>query len=51
MAMAKYLARTCPMCGGFMGIVIAEPGEDNVRSVHGHCAACGYEIAWALIRS
>lgn len=45
------LARTCPICGSYLGIVIADPEENNVRSVRGRCAVCGYAIAWTLIRS
>jgi hypothetical protein len=50
--MAKYLARSCPMCRINLGIIIAErTEEDNVQAIRGQCAMCGYEIAWALIRS
>ena len=49
--MAKYLARNCPWCRNYLGIVIAEPDDDNVQSIRGRCTTCAYEIAWALIRS
>jgi len=49
--MAKYLARSCPKCRGYLGIVIAEADNDNVKPISAYCTTCGYEIAWALIRS
>ena len=40
------------MCRSNLGIIIAErTEEDNVQAIRGQCAMCGYEIAWALIRS
>jgi hypothetical protein len=49
--MIKYLVRTCPMCGGYLGIVIAGRTDSKVHPIHGICNACGYQIAWALIDS
>ena len=49
--MAKYLARACRWCRNYLGIVIAEPEDSDVQSIRGRCGACGYEIAWELIRS
>ena len=48
--MAKYLARSCPMCRHYMGVVIAE-AAGNRRRIHGLCSGCGYEIDWALLGS
>jgi hypothetical protein len=31
--MAKYLARTSPTCRGYLGIVIAEPDNENVKPI------------------
>ena len=49
--MAKYLARICPQCGNFFGVVLSEPTL-NARKlpVVGSCAHCGYHISWSLIR-
>jgi|AmaraimetFIIA100_FD_contig_61_4587995_length_475_multi_6_in_0_out_0_1 hypothetical protein len=49
--MAKYLARNCPMCRNYFGVIIAESDEDKVQRIHAVCATCVYEIDWALIRS
>jgi hypothetical protein len=49
--MAVYLARTCPMCRNFFGVTIAKANGSGYRPIHGRCATCGYEIAWALISS
>jgi hypothetical protein len=45
--MAVYLARSCPRCRNYFGIVIGEPKtEKNVQPIHGCCAKCGYEVNW-----
>ena len=49
--MAVYLARDCPMCGNYLGVTIARRNGSGYRLIHGRCATCGYEIAWALISS
>ena len=49
--MATYLARSCPKCGGYLGIVLREPGRNTpVRAVNGHCLKCGYRLAWIVIK-
>src|SRR6266481_1457928 len=35
--MIKYLDRTCPMCGGYLGIVIAGRSDSDVHPIHGIC--------------
>ncbi|MCE3242331.1 MAG: hypothetical protein K0Q83_2838 [Deltaproteobacteria bacterium] len=48
--MARYLARRCPRCQSDWGVFIAESKRGRTfRPIHGLCAGCGYEIAWALI--
>ena len=43
--MAKYLARSCPKCDGYLGIVLREPGRNvPVRAVNGHCLKCDYRL-------
>lgn len=50
--MARYLARQCPWCKNDWGVFIAEAKRGRTfRPIHGLCAGCGYEIAWALIIS
>ena len=48
--MAAYLARSCPKCNGYLGIVLREPGRNTpVRAINGHCLKCGYRLAWIVI--
>jgi hypothetical protein len=51
MTMTKYLARPCPRCNGYLGIVLREPGRNvPVRAVNGHCLKCDYRLAWIVIK-
>jgi hypothetical protein len=48
--MATYLARSCPQCNGYLGIVLREPGRNvPVRAGNGHCLNCNYRLAWIII--
>src|SRR5262245_43950786 len=48
--MAVYLARSCPMCRNYFGVMIGgSKAETNVRPIRGRCANCGYEINWTLL--
>ena len=40
--MAVYLARSCPKCRNYFGVVIAETElrEKNSKRIHGQCAKC-----------
>jgi len=43
--MARYLARACPRCNGYVGIVIREPGRNvPLQAVNGRCGR--FPIAW-----
>jgi hypothetical protein len=34
------------------GVPVGEPKDQGkFQPIHGRCTTCGYEIAWALIRS
>ena len=47
---SRPMARSCPRCRNYFGVVIGEPeGRRNIQLIYGRCAECGYEIAWALI--
>lgn len=40
--MATYLARACPRCNGYLGIVLREPGRNTpLMAINGHCLKCG----------
>ena len=46
--MAKYLARSCPKCNGYLGIVVPEgKAKTPVQAINGRCLKCGYRLAWA----
>jgi len=48
--MAKYLARTCPKCNDYLGIVVPKPTpKATVSAINGQCLRCGYRLAWILI--
>lgn len=43
--MAKYLARACPRCGDYLGIVISEPQRSATElPIRGACMSCGYRL-------
>jgi hypothetical protein len=45
-----YLARQCPRCNGYLGIVLDEPGRNTtLRAINGQCVQCGCWLAWTLI--
>ena len=48
--MARYLARACPRCNGYVGITIRELGHNvPVQAVNGRCSQCPYRKAWIVI--
>src|SRR5262245_34804812 len=49
--MAKYLARSCPRCSGYLGIVMREPKRNApLQAINGRCLQCGYRLAWILVQ-
>ena len=49
--MARYLAKACPRCDGYVGIVIREPrSKMPLQAVNGRCTRCSYRMAWIVIR-
>ena len=49
--MARYLARSCLRCNGYLGIVLHEPVRSvPLQAVNGHCLGCGYRLSWIVIR-
>jgi hypothetical protein len=49
--MAKYIARTCPKCRDYFGVVVNQaPKSNGEHPINGFCAACGYHLkGWRLI--
>jgi len=49
-AMAKYLARTCLKCSGYLGVVVSESLEaTEIRPMVGRCARCKYTFKWTVV--
>jgi len=48
--MDKYLARTCPKCNDYLGVVIPEP-LDLTREipVDATCSRCGFNLLWKIV--
>jgi hypothetical protein len=47
---AKYLARSCPKCAGYFGVIVSRlSNRSSIRAVSGWCKHCNYQIAWALV--
>jgi hypothetical protein len=43
--MARYLAGTCPKCGGYLGIAISVSIRKITEfPVNGYCASCSYRL-------
>jgi hypothetical protein len=48
--MARYLARACPRCNGYVGIVIRKSARNvPLQAGNGHCSGCSYRMAWVVI--
>lgn len=49
--MAKYFARSCPRCNGYVEIIMREPERYMpLKAVNGRCVRCAYHLAWIVIR-
>jgi hypothetical protein len=49
--MAKYFARSCPRCNGYVEIIMREPERYMpLKAVNGRCVRCAYRLAWIVIR-
>ena len=49
--LARYLARSCPRCNGYVGITIREPRRNvPLQTVNGRCSRYSYRMAWIVIR-
>ncbi len=48
--MLKFLYRTCPKCGDYLGVVVRDPPE-SMREVpiDAHCVVCGFKLGWRLV--
>jgi hypothetical protein len=48
--MARYFARSCPKCNGYLGIVLPHKQRNvPVKAINGRCVKCGHRLAWLLV--
>ncbi len=48
--MLKYLYRTCPKCGDYLGVVVPDPPESKREiPIDAHCVVCGFKLGWRLV--
>ncbi len=48
--MLKYLYRTCPKCGDYLGVVVPDPpGPMSEIPIDAHCVVCGFKLGWRLV--
>jgi len=48
--MLKYLYRTCPKCGDYLGVVARDPPESKREvPIDAHCVVCGFKLGWRLV--
>jgi hypothetical protein len=47
-SMAKYLARVCPRCGDYLGVVVPEDRQTGGRKIDARCLRCGYTVNWTI---
>jgi hypothetical protein len=48
--MARYFARSCPLCNGYVDVVIREQEHETLQTVNGQCVRCCYRFAWIVVR-
>ncbi len=48
--MLKYLYRTCPKCGDYLGVVVRDPpGPMREVPIDAHCVVCGFKLGWKIV--
>ncbi len=48
--MLKYLYRTCPKCGDYLGVVVRDPpGPKSEIPIDARCLRCGFKLGWRLV--
>ena len=48
--MARYLAKACPQCGGYLGITMRGPlKRAPIKAINGYCVRCDYRMAWLVL--
>ncbi len=48
--MLKYLYRTCPKCGDYLGVVVPDPPEpEREIPIDAYCVVCGFKLDWKVV--
>jgi len=48
--MLKYLYRTCPKCGDYLGVVVRDPPEPMREiPIDAYCCRCGFKLGWKVV--
>ncbi len=48
--LAKYLARTCPKCKDYLGVVVRDPpGPKSEIPIDAYCVVCGFKLGWKVV--
>ncbi len=48
--MLKYLYRTCPKCGDYLGVIVPDPPEPMKEiQIEATCLRCGFKLGWKLV--
>lgn len=48
--MARNIARICPRCNGYLGVVLGERSRKSMtQSVNGSCIVCSHKLTWTLV--
>jgi hypothetical protein len=48
--MPKYLYRTCPKCGDYLGVVVRDPsGPKSEIPIDAYCVVCGFKLGWKVV--
>jgi hypothetical protein len=48
--MARKIARICPRCNGYLGVVLGERARKSMtQSVNGSCLVCSHKLTWTLV--
>jgi endonuclease YncB( thermonuclease family) len=48
--MTRYLARTCPKCKDYFGVVVTDPDEaTKERPIDARCMRCGFKLVWRIV--
>ena len=48
--MARKIARICPRCNGYLGVVLGERARKSMtQAVNGSCVVCSHKLTWTLV--